>query len=55
MGRAVFGEGRFELGERLFGHAASDAIVGIDDDLLLLLRLGVAPFDLNVRLEDRYD
>lgn len=49
MRRAFFAEGRFELGERLLGDSISDTVVSVDDDLLLLLGLGVRPVDLRVR------
>jgi hypothetical protein len=46
--KAVLGEGGLELGERLLGDTRSDSIVRVDDNLLLLLGLGVSPADLRV-------
>ena len=45
---AVLGEGGLELGQRLLGDTRSDSIVRVDDNLLLLLGLGVSPADLRV-------
>jgi hypothetical protein len=42
------GEGRLELGEGLLGDTSSDSIVRVDNNLLLLLSLGVGPLDLGV-------
>ena len=42
----VLGESRLKLGKRLFGDTGTNTIIGIDDNLLLLLCLWVDPFDL---------
>lgn len=47
VGRTVLGEGRLELGEGFRGDTSTDAIVGVNDDRLGLLRLGVGEGDLD--------
>ena len=48
MRETILAERGLELGKRLLGDTRSDSIIGIDDDLLLLLSLGVRVPDLDI-------
>lgn len=48
MRETVLAESWLELGKRLLGDTLSNSIIGIDDDLLRLLGLGVGVGDLNI-------